>query len=87
MEPATARFSDGTHAGAAMLRKKMKEKNVLGIEELLDVARETNVRIYACSMSMHVMGISQQELISEVEVAGVATYLQNARQSGITLFI
>ena len=74
-------------AGAAMLRKIMEEKNVLSVEELLSIAKENGVQLYVCSMSMEVMGIELTELTEGVEVAGVAAYLQEARHSGITLFI
>jgi peroxiredoxin family protein len=74
-------------AGAAMLRKMMEEKRVLSMEAFLELAKESGVKLYVCSMSMDVMGIGRQELTDGIEVAGVATYLQEARYSGITLFI
>lgn len=38
-------------------------------------------------MSMDVMGIKKEELIEDVEIGGVATYLGDAEKSGINLFI
>jgi peroxiredoxin family protein len=50
-------------------------------------AREAGVRMVACHTSMDVMGIRKEELIDGVELGGVATYLADARDSRITLFV
>ncbi len=73
--------------GANMLQQMMKDKNVVSAEELLDLARESGVHMIACSMTMQVMGIKLEELVDGIEVAGAASYLQNASHSGCTLFI
>jgi peroxiredoxin family protein len=41
----------------------------------------------ACQMSMDIMGVEPSELIEGVEVGGVATYLADAEQSNVNLFI
>ena len=42
----------------------------------------------ACQMSMEVMEIRREDLIDEVQdVVGVATFLEEASRSKITLFI
>ena len=74
-------------AGAAILRKMMKDKGVQSPEELFALARELGVKVLACEMSMDVMGIHRDELIDGVEVAGVAAYLGDAADSKVTLFI
>ena len=74
-------------AGALMLRKMMKDKDVANVEELFAMAREMNVRIVACTMSMDVMGVKEGELIDNLEFGGVATYLGDASDSKVTLFI
>jgi peroxiredoxin family protein len=74
-------------AGSAMLKRMMKDKKVLSAEEFLQLARESGVRIIACSMSMEVMGIRAEELTEGIEVGGAAAYLGEAAQSGVTLFI
>ncbi|MEO0189849.1 MAG: DsrE/DsrF/DrsH-like family protein, partial [candidate division WOR-3 bacterium] len=46
------------------------------------------VNLYACEMSMNVMGLKREELIDGLKgVVGVATYLENASKAQITLFI
>jgi len=48
---------------------------------------DMGVRIIACSMSMDVMGIRKEELIDGVEIGGVGTYLGEAEDSNVNLFI
>jgi peroxiredoxin family protein len=74
-------------AGSVMLRQMMKQKEVTTLEELIELARELGVKIVACEMSMDVMGIRQEELMSDVLLGGVATYLADATRSRVSLFI
>ncbi len=75
-------------AGRWMFKQMMKSKNVTSVPELRDLARELGVKMLACNMSMDVMEIGRENLISEVEdVVGVATFLEEAAGSKITLFI
>ncbi len=73
--------------GSAMLKSMMKEKQVASIDELFAMAREMGVKFIACTMSMDVMGISQEELIEGVSLGGVATFLGDAARSRVSLFI
>ncbi|HYB69584.1 MAG TPA: DsrE/DsrF/DrsH-like family protein [Candidatus Bathyarchaeia archaeon] len=74
-------------AGALMLRKMMKDKDVASVEELFALAREMGVRMVACSMTMDIMSVKEEELIDNLELGGVATYLGDASDSKVTLFI
>ncbi|MBN1359416.1 MAG: DsrE/DsrF/DrsH-like family protein [Sedimentisphaerales bacterium] len=73
--------------GPAFFRYVMKKKNVQTLPDLVALARQTGVRLVACQMSMDVMGITPDELIDGVEYGGVTTYLADAREARITLFI
>ncbi len=73
--------------GAGMLKKIMSQKNLASLPELIETAREMDVRMIACQMSMDAMGICREELIDGVEVAGAATYVGEAKDSTINLFI
>ena len=73
--------------GSAMLKSMMKEKQVASIDELFAMAREMGVKFIACTMSMDVMGISEEELIEGVSLGGVATFLGDAARSRVSLFI
>lgn len=74
-------------AGRIMLKMMMKDKDVVSAAELLEIAKESGVKLVACSMTMQVMGIKEDELTSGIEVAGAASYLVDASRSGCTLFI
>lgn len=73
--------------GTAMMKKVMKDKNVSSLEDLIKNAQDNGVKLIACTMSMDVMGIKEEELIDGVELAGVASYLGDAELSNVNLFI
>ena len=73
--------------GTAMMKKIMKDKNIDSLEDMMKKAMENGVKIIACSMSMDVMGIRAEELIDGVEIGGVGTYLGDAEESDVNLFI
>ena len=65
----------------------MKKKNVMSLDELMKSAQAMGVKFIACSMSMDIMGIQKKELIDNISYAGVATYLGEAEDGTINLFI
>src|SRR5210317_693185 len=75
--------------GTAMMKSLMKKKNVASLEEMLALAEELGVKIYVCEMSMDLMGFSRDEFIDYkgMGFAGVATFLQEAANSKVQLFI
>lgn len=73
--------------GTAMMKKIMNDKNVSSLEDLIQKAIKNGVKIVACTMSMDVMGIHKEELIEGVELAGVGSYLGDAEESDVNLFI
>jgi peroxiredoxin family protein len=73
--------------GAKMIRGVMKNKNVDSLEDLMKLAQKNGVELIACSMSMDIMGIKQNELIGGVKMAGAAAMLANAEESDMSLFI
>lgn len=74
-------------AGAALLRRMMKEKQIASLEELVEVSRDLGVKMIACTMSMDALGISRDELVDGLAYGGVATYMADATRSRVTLFI
>ena len=66
----------------------MRDKNVVGLSELLETATDLDVKLLACKMSMDVREISREDLIDEVsDVVGVAALIKEASESGFTLFM
>ena len=75
--------------GTAMMKSLMKKKNVASLEEMVELAEELGVRIYVCEMSMDLMGFQREEFIDykDLGFAGVATFLQEAANSKVQLFV
>jgi len=75
--------------GTAMMKSLMKKKNVASLEEMIVLAEELGVRIYVCEMSMDLMGFKREEFIDykDLGFAGVATFLQEAANSKVQLFV
>ncbi|WP_297637169.1 DsrE/DsrF/DrsH-like family protein [uncultured Clostridium sp.] len=73
--------------GSKMIRGIMKKKNVQSLEELIEIAIASGIKIVACTMSMDVMGIKEEELIDGIEYGGVGYYLGEAEESTSNLFI
>ena len=73
--------------GTAMMKHVMAQQNVATLPDLLKQAKALGVKFIACEMAMNVMGISREELVEVDEVAGVASFVELAKQNGRTLFI
>lgn len=73
--------------GSRMMRFLMKRKGVDSLESLRAQALEQGVEFIACQMSMDMMGICREELLDEVTIGGVATYMERADKANVNLFI
>jgi len=75
--------------GTAMMKSLMKKKNVASLGEMIALAEELGVKIYVCEMSMDLMGFKREEMIDYegLDFAGVATFLEEAKDSRVQLFI
>ena len=73
--------------GAKMMRHLMGQKGVDSLESLRRQALDNGVEFIACQMSMDVMGVKREELLDEVSVGGVATYMSRADEANVNLFI
>lgn len=73
--------------GSRMMRFLMKRKGVDSLESLRRQALMQGVEFIACQMSMDMMGIQREELLDEVTVGGVATYMERADKANVNLFI
>jgi peroxiredoxin family protein len=75
--------------GTSMMKSLMKKKNVASLDQMVEMAAELGVKIYICEMSMSLMGFKQGEFIDypNLEYVGVATFLEQAKNSKIQLFI
>ena len=74
-------------AGSWMMRLIMKKKRIDSLESLMAQAVENGIEMIACTMSMDVMGVKKEELMDNVVLGGVATYLERAEDANVNLFI
>lgn len=73
--------------GSRMMRHIMRQKGIDSLENLRQQAIDNGVEFIACQMSMDVMGIKREELLDNVTVGGVATYMEKAENANVNLFI
>jgi peroxiredoxin family protein len=71
----------------SMMKSMFKKRNVATIRELLDAAREAEVHLIACQMTMDVFGYGPDDFLEGVEFGGAAAFLSEARRAHVTLFI
>jgi peroxiredoxin family protein len=67
--------------------EQMRNKKITSLKEQFKDVRELGTKLIACDMSMEMMGITKEDLISGVEVGGIGTYVSEAKGSNINLFI
>jgi peroxiredoxin family protein len=75
--------------GKWMVKRRMKQAKVVDLEKLMADFKDLGGKIIACEMTMDIMGIKREDLREDLidEYGAVGTYIQQARDSAITLFI
>lgn len=70
-----------------MMKSRFHRKGVATLEELLDVCRESGVRLIACALTIEVFGLRETDFIDGIEFGGAGAFMSEARRSHVTLFI
>ena len=74
--------------GTWMMKKLMKEINMPSVDEFIAMAQQMGVKMIPCSTSCGLMGLGEGAFREEsTSLAGAAYFLNEARQSKVTLFI
>lgn len=75
--------------GKWMVKRKMKKAGVASLEKLLQDFKELRGKILACDMTMEIMGIKKEDLRDDLilDYCAVGTYINEAKESSVTLFI
>ena len=75
--------------GKWMVKRRMKKANVASLERLLTDFKDLGGKIIACDMTMEIMGVRAEDLRQDLvtECGGVGTFIQEARESKVSLFI
>ncbi|SDH86557.1 Peroxiredoxin family protein [Alteribacillus persepolensis] len=71
--------------GKEHFQEGFKQANVPSIEELVSMAKEMNVKLIGCQMTMDVMNLEKEDFIEGIEVGGAATFMEYAKDANITL--
>ena len=76
-----------TSMASMMMKGMFKKQSVPTVRELLDMSRDTGVRLIACQMTLDVLGIKQKDLVEGIEFGGLATFLEYGMGATVTLFV
>ncbi len=74
--------------GPMMMRKLADKNGVAAPEDLIEMAKDLDVKLWPCRMTMDMMGLKDTDLIDGLDKpAGAATALERMQRSAISLFI
>ena len=74
--------------GTWMMKRLMKEINHPSLDELIAMAQEMGVKMIPCTTTCGLMGVDEGAFRAEAaSLAGAAFFLNEARNSKVTLFI
>jgi peroxiredoxin family protein len=73
--------------GPKMIKHVIKKHNAMSLPNLIELAKEQEIKLIACTMTMDLLGLQQEELLEGIEYAGVAAYLAEAEDGNVNLFI
>ncbi len=74
--------------GTWMMKKMMKESQYPSIDEFITMAQEMGIKMIPCSTSCGILGLPDEAFRGGImNQAGAAFFLNEARQSKVTLFI
>ena len=71
----------------SMMKDMMKKKGVASIEELRELAVESEINMIACQMTMDLFEYKLEDMIEGPSLGGAASYIEVASKSDINLYI
>ncbi|MBI2537785.1 MAG: DsrE/DsrF/DrsH-like family protein [Gemmatimonadetes bacterium] len=76
-----------TAVATAMMRNWMKHSRLPDVPTFLNMARESGVKLFACSTTMGVMGVEEKDLVPGTDIAGATAFLDFVADADVSLFI
>jgi peroxiredoxin family protein len=75
--------------GKWMIKRKMKKAKVASLEKMFRDFKELGGKVLACDMTMDIMGVKKEDLRDDLisDYCGVGTYMNEAKDATVTLFI
>ena len=71
----------------AMMKNLIKKKGIASVEELREMAIESDVNMIACQMTLDLFEYKRDDLIDGVAIGGAASWVEVATKSEINLYI
>ena len=71
----------------SMMKAKMKKKGVASLQDLRDLCIEAEVKLIACQMTVDLFDFKREDLISDIDFGGAATFFEFAGEADITLYV
>lgn len=76
-----------TAAATAVMKKWMKDARMPPAAQFIEMAQGLGVKFFACSTTMGVMGVKEEDLIDGCLIAGAAAFLDFASEADVQLFV
>lgn len=76
-----------TALATAFMKKWMADSNIPTIPEMIEIAKEIGVKLYACTTTMGMMGVREEDLLEGIEVLGATAFLDFASEADVSLFV
>ena len=70
-----------------MMKHTIKSKGVATIQELRDLCLEAEVKMIGCQMTIDLFDMKREDFIDDIEIGGAATWMENAGDATVNLFI
>lgn len=76
-----------TGVATKMMKNWMEDSNIPPIDEMMEICLDGGVQFYACSTTMGVMNVLQEDIMKEATCLGAAAFLDFAAEADLALFI
>ena len=76
-----------TALGTTMMKSMMGKIKWPSIPEMVEICLESGVKMVACTPTLEMTGLTKDDLIEGVEVAGAAEFMDYALDANISMFI
>jgi peroxiredoxin family protein len=76
-----------TAAATKVMKKWMTDARMPTVPEFIEMSQGLGVRFFACSTTMGVMGVEEDDLIKGCEIAGAGAFLDFAADADVQLFV
>ena len=77
-----------TAMGTTVMKQMFKNHNVASIDELIEMAVDSGVKMWPCGMTLEVFGYKQDDFIDGIQqVCGAAHFIGYAQDADVSLFI